>query len=167
MAITRVSSAQMSINVALICYDTFISFAKDIYTGTKKSYTTTYTTYRERANAIYLLSWRDAWWYASFEKTTPRLGLDSPRRRDCGVGSNFPRRNYLSRRLSRCQSFVVHSRGSLPGVSRILLEERYDVSPARRCSWLRQKSENALMKCWSLLSQTLSGTNYNDGETLS
>lgn len=32
MAITRVSSAQMSINVALICYDTFISFAKDIYT---------------------------------------------------------------------------------------------------------------------------------------
>lgn len=81
------------------------------------------------------------------KKTTPRLGLDSPRRRDCGVGSNFPRRNYLSRRLSRCQSFVVHSRGSLPGVSRILLEERYDVSPARRCSWLRQKSENALMKC--------------------
>lgn len=145
MAITRVSFARMSIDVALICYDTFISFVKDIYIRTKKSYTATYTTYRERANAIYLLSWRDRW-YASLEKTTPRLGLDSPRRRDCGVGSNFPRRNYLSRRLSRCQSFVVHSRGSLPGVSRILLEERYDVSPARRCSWLRQKSENALMK---------------------
>lgn len=165
MAITRVSFPRMSINVGLICYDTFISFVKDIYIRIKKSYT---TTSHERANAIYSLSRRDRW-YASFEKkkTTPRLGLDSPRRRDCGVGSNFPRRNYLSRRLSRCQSFVVHSRGSLPGVSRILLEERYDVSPARRCSWLRQKSENALMKCWSLLSQTLSGTNYNDGETLS